>query len=98
MPGKGQDIDTTGVLSRHGLNPNIAYETIETVATLGMIEAGMGMTIINSLAVKKYGFNLALVPIEPPESILFGIAASSLKTCAPATRHFIDCAVAQLKE
>ena len=27
MPGKGQDIDTTGVLSRHGLNPNIAYET-----------------------------------------------------------------------
>ena len=98
MPGKGQDIDTTRILSRHGLNPNIAYETIETVATLGMIEAGMGMTIINSLAVKKYGFELALVPIEPPESILFGIAASSLKTCAPATRRFIDCAVAQLEE
>ncbi len=98
MPGKGQDIDTTRILSRHGLSPNIAYETIETVATLGMIEAGMGMTIINSLAVKKYGFDLALVPIEPPESILFGIAASSLKTCAPATRHFIDCAVAQLEE
>ena len=98
MPGKGQDIDTTGVLSRHGLNPNIAYETIETVATLGMIEAGMGMTIINSLAVEKYSFNLALVPIEPPESILFGIATPSLKTCAPATRHFIDCAVAHLEE
>lgn len=98
MPGKGQDIDTTRILSRHGLNPNIAYETIETVATPGMIEAGMGMTIINSLAVKKYGFELALVPIEPPESILFGIAASSLKTCAPATRRFIDCAVAQLEE
>lgn len=98
MPGKGQDIDTTRILSRHGLSPNIAYETIETVATLGMIEAGMGMTIINSLAVKKYGFDLALVPIEPPESILFGIAASSLKTCAPATRHFIDCAVAKLEE
>ena len=98
MPGKGQDIDTTGVLSRHGLNPNIAYETIETVATLGMIEAGMGMTIINSLAVQKYNFDLALVPIEPPESILFGIATPSLKTCAPATRHFIDCAVAHLEE
>lgn len=98
MPGKGQDIDTTGVLSRHGINPNIAYETIETVATLGMIEAGMGMTIINSLAVEKYSFNLALVPIEPPESILFGIATPSLKTCAPATRHFIDCAVAHLEE
>ena len=98
MPGKGQDIDTTGVLSRHGLNPNIAYETIETVATLGMIEAGMGMTIINSLAVQKYNFDLTLVPIEPPESILFGIATPSLKTCAPATRHFIDCAVSHLEE
>ena len=36
MPGKGQDIDTTRILSRHGLSPNIAYETIETVATLGI--------------------------------------------------------------
>lgn len=98
MPGKGQDVDTMGVLSRHKLYPNIAYETIETVATLGMIEAGMGMTVINSLAVQKYGFDLALVPLNPPESILFGIAVPSLKTCAPATRHFIDCAVERLKK
>ena len=98
MPGKGQDVDTLGVLARHKLNPRIAYETIETVATLGMIEAGMGMTIINSLAVQKYAFDVALVPVEPAESILFGIAVPSLKTCAPATRHFIDCAVERLQE
>ena len=98
MPGKGQDVDTLGVLARHKLNPHIAYETIETVATLGMIEAGMGMTIINSLAVQKYAFDVALVPVEPAESILFGIAVPSLKTCAPATRHFIDCAVERLQE
>ena len=98
MPGKGQDVDTLGVLARHKLNPHIAYETIETVATLGMIEAGMGMTIINSLAVQKYAFDVALVPLEPAESILFGIAVPSLKTCAPATRHFIDCAVERLQE
>ncbi len=98
MPGKGQDVDTLGVLARHKLNPHIAYETIETVATLGLIEAGMGMTIINSLAVQKYAFDVALVPVEPAESILFGIAVPSLKTCAPATRHFIDCAVERLQE
>lgn len=98
MPGKGQDVDTLGVLARHKLNPHIAYETIETVATLGMIEAGMGMTIINSLAVQKYAFDVALVPVKPAESILFGIAVPSLKTCAPATRHFIDCAVKRLQE
>ena len=98
MPGKGQDVDTLGVLARHKLNPHIAYETIETVATLGMIEAGMGMTIINSLAVQKYAFDVALVPVKPAESILFGIAVPSLKTCAPATRHFIDCAVERLQE
>ncbi len=98
MPGKGQDVDTLGVLARHKLNPRIAYETIETVATLGMIEAGMGMTIINSLAVQKYAFDVALVPVEPAESILFGIAVPSLRTCAPATRHFIDCAVERLQE
>lgn len=98
MPGKGQDVDILGVLARNNITPSIAYETIETVATLGMIEAGLGMTIINSLAVQKFAFDVALVPVAPTESILFGLAVPSLKTCAPATRHFIDCAVASLQE
>ncbi len=59
MPGKGQDIDTMGVLSRHGLNPNIAYETIETVATLGMIRDDDHNQQPCS---KKYGFNPGSCP------------------------------------
>ena len=90
MPGKGQDIDTLGVLSRHDLHPRIAYETIETAATLGMIEAGMGITITNSLSTEKYDFKVSKVPIEPSEAILVGIAIPDKNTCAPAARHFIE--------
>lgn len=97
MPGKGQDIDTLGLLSRHELHPKIAYETIETAATLGMVEAGMGMTILNSLAALKYDFDLAKIPVDPPESILFGIAAPSLNACAPATARFVEEARAMLR-
>lgn len=98
MPGKGQDIDTLGVLSRHDLHPRIAYETIETAATLGMIEAGMGITITNSLSTEKYDFKVSKVPIEPSESILVGIAIPDKNTCAPAARHFIEFATKRLQQ
>lgn len=97
MPGKGQDVDTVGVLSRHGLRPTIAYETIETAATLALIEEGMGMTVMNSLAAQKFDFRVAKVPIDPPEAILFGIAVPSLKSCAPAVRHFVEYAALELE-
>lgn len=98
MPGKGQDIDTLGVLSRHDLHPRIAYETIETAATLGMIEAGMGITITNSLSAEKYDFKVSKVPIEPSEAILVGIAIPDKNTCAPAARHFIEFATKRLQQ
>ncbi|MED9872388.1 MAG: LysR family transcriptional regulator [Eggerthellaceae bacterium] len=98
MPGKGQDIDTLGVLSRHDLHPRIAYETIETAATLGMIEAGMGITITNSLSTEKYDFKVSKIPIEPSESILVGIAIPDKSTCAPAARHFIEFAAKRLQQ
>lgn len=98
MPGKGQDIDTLGVLSRHDLHPRIAYETIETAATLGMIEAGMGITITNSLSTEKYDFKISKVPIEPSEAILVGIAIPDKNTCAPAARHFIEFATKRLQQ
>ena len=98
MPGKGQDIDTLGVLSRHDLHPRIAYETIETAATLGMIEAGMGITITNSLSTEKNDFKVSKVPIEPSEAILVGIAIPDKNTCAPAARHFIEFATKRLQQ
>lgn len=98
MPGKGQDIDTLRVLSRHDLEPTIAFETIETAATLGMIEAGMGITITNSLSTEKYDFNVSKIPIEPSESILFGIAVPSLEGSAPAVQHFITHATQALQK
>ena len=98
MPGKGQDIDTLGVLSRHDLHPRIAYETIETAATLGMIEAGMGITITNSLSTEKYDFKVSKIPIEPSEAILVGIAIPDKNTCAPAARHFIEFATKRLQQ
>ncbi len=98
MPGKGQDIDTLGVLSRHDLHPRIAYETIETAATLGMIEVGMGITITNSLSTEKYDFKVSKVPIEPSEAILVGIAIPDKNTCAPAARHFIEFATKRLQQ
>ncbi len=98
MPGRGQDIDTASLLERNDIHPHIVYETIENAAMYAMVEQGMGMSITNELATKRYTFNIALLPVDPPQSILFGVALPSLKTASPAVRHFLSYATQELQE
>ncbi len=98
MPGKGQDIDTASLLERNDVHPHIVYETIENAAMYAMVEQGMGMSITNKLATHRFNFNIEQRPVDPPQSILFGIALPSLKTASPALRHFLSYATQELQE
>lgn len=98
MPGRGQDIDTASLLERNNIHPHIVYETIENAAMYAMVEQGMGMSITNKLATHRYTFDIALLPVNPPQSIFLGIALPSLKTASPAVHHFLTYATKELQE
>ncbi len=98
MPGLGHDIDTMHVLEKYNLKPHVVIETIENASMLAMVEQGMGMSVVNSLLTKKLNFDIALVPIKPEDSIIFGLAIQSLSDASPAVRRFAEYAIDQLNQ
>ena len=98
MPGLGHDIDTMHVLEKYDLKPHVVIETIENASMLAMVEQGMGMSVVNSLLTKKLNFDIALVPIQPENSIIFGLAIQSLNDASPAVRRFVEYAIDQLNQ
>ncbi|MEE1420270.1 MAG: LysR family transcriptional regulator [Eggerthellaceae bacterium] len=98
MPGLGHDIDTMHVLEKYDLKPHVVIETIENASMLAMVEQGMGMSVVNSLLTKKLNFDIALVPIQPENSIIFGLAIQSLQDASPAVRRFVEYAIDQLNQ
>ena len=56
------------------------------------------MSVVNSLLTKKLNFDIALVPIQPENSIIFGLAIQSLQDASPAVRRFVEYAIDQLNQ
>lgn len=96
MPAVGKDADVLAVFRANGLSPKIAYSTMEDFVTTAMIEQGMGMTIMNDLVTQRWQFNVAKLPLDPPQSLTLGIALPSLEQAAPAVRRFVKYAVTKL--
>lgn len=98
MPALGRDEDVVAVLEEAGITPNIVFSTIENYAAISMIECGLGMSIMNELITKGRLNDVALLPLDPPRSISFGIACPSLRRASPAALEFISCAKRMIAE
>lgn len=98
MPGMGIDNDVAGVLARNNLHPKISFTTIEDYATMGMVEQGLGISVLDELITKRWECNVVKMPLDPPQFITFGLAIHSLKGASPAVKRFVDFAVKMLTE
>lgn len=96
MPGLGVDNDVAGVLARNNLHPKISFTTIEDYATMGMVEQGLGISVLDELITKRWECNVVKMPLDPPQFITFGIAIRSMKRASPAMKRFVDFAVKML--
>lgn len=97
MPALGEDSDVMELLQRFGITPDIKFSTLENFSTISMIEQGLGMSIMNELITKNWECEVAVLPLDPPQSITLGIAVSSLKNISPAAGEFIRYAEKMLK-
>ena len=55
------------------------------------------MSIMNELITESWQCNVAMLPLDPPQSITLGIAVPSLENASPAAREFIRYAEKMLK-
>lgn len=96
MPAKGCDDDVTALFHRTGIVLNVQFTTIESFSAMSMVEQGLGMSVMNKLITEKRVCDIAMLPVDPPASIMLGIALHSRADLSPAVRMFLKYAVRML--
>lgn len=89
MQGDGDDTDTLELLNRFGITPNVRLTTVENHTAINMVEEGLGVSIMNQFITRSWTSDVAIVPLDPPSSIVIGISLPSLENAPPAVRKFI---------
>lgn len=85
------DTDVDRLLARNHIHPHISLSTIDTYTSWKMVEAGLGISLDQSLLSRGWKGKVVTLPFDPPQKITLGIAVPSLKEISPSTRKFIDC-------
>lgn len=73
MPFSGSETDCSITLAEHGINPNIVHRTTDIYAAYSMVEAGIGVTFLNSLEPECWQGNVKSVHVVPECSIDIGM-------------------------
>ena len=98
MRGGARDENGAGVSEEAGISRRIELPTIENLAAMSMIECGLGMSIMNELITKCRTLDAAIIPLDPPRAIHFGIAYPSAEKLSPAALEFISYAKRMIPE
>lgn len=90
MPALGRDDDVAALFEKFQIEPRILFSTLENYATISMVEKGLGISVMNELITRNWQSNVAMLPLEPPQSIKLGMVVSSMENASPAIRKFAE--------
>ena len=82
------DTDCSRLFERNGINPNIRFTANDSYAAYLMVEAGLGVSLNQSLVTRDLNGKVVIMPLDPPQPVEIGIAVP--ETLAPAARRFAD--------
>lgn len=77
---------------RSGFRPRVEYAVAGWTAKLGLVSAGLGVTLIPALAARAARPDLALVPLHPEDTPVRLVQTATLRgrSVPPATAAFLD--------
>lgn len=73
-----------------GLEPNIKYTIHDDYAIMTMVEAGLGISILAELVLRRTNYNIVCLPIEPPVSRSLAIGYKDKNSLPIASKYFIE--------
>lgn len=85
-----QDTDNARIFRSNHIKPNIRFSTTDNYATYSMVEAGLGISLNNGLNADGWNGKVVIKPLEPPQSVMIGIAVPSLDLLSPAAQRFVS--------
>ena len=90
MPALGRDDDVAALFEKFQIEPRILFSTLENYATISMVEKGLGISVMNELITRNWQCNVAMLPLEPSQSIKLGMVVPSMENASPAVRKFAE--------
>lgn len=73
-----------------GLEPNIKYTIHDDYAIMTMVEAGLGVSILAELMLRRTNFHITCLPIEPPVYRCLAIGYKDKDSLPIASKYFIE--------
>lgn len=73
-----------------GLEPNIKYIIHDDYAIMTMVEAGLGVSILAELMLRRTNFDIAYLPIEPPVYRSLAVGYKDKDSLPIASKYFIE--------
>ena len=87
---EGQYSEPMAAFEAAGIVPNIKYTIHDDYAIMTMVEAGLGVSILAELMLRRTNFDNVCLPIEPSICRTLAIAYKSMDSLPIASKYFID--------
>jgi len=94
----GQETDNSRMLQQLQIRPKIRFATSDSRAAIAMVRAGLGITLLNDILTADLADGVAVLPLDPPQSVHLGIALPEEEHVSPAAKRFITYALDRLPE
>ena len=86
----GQESDNSRMLQQYGIVPNTRHTTGDVSAAYAMVEAGLGVAMVNSLCLDGRSGAVVSVPLDPPHWVEIGVAIPDERLISPAAECFAE--------
>lgn len=90
----GQETDNSRMLHQLGIRPRVRFATSDTRAAAAMVQAGLGIALVNRMIAASLPRDVVARPLEPPQPVHLGLALN--REPSPAAKRFIQYTLSQL--
>ncbi len=73
-----------------GLEPNIQYTIHDDYAIMTMVEAGLGVSILAELMVRRTSYDIGCLPVDPPINRRLSVGYKDKNSLPIASKYFIS--------
>lgn len=94
----GKEVEIIDIFKKNNVHPDIKYTTYDTPATLAMVRMGLGISFVNELSARYWNEHLVKLPLDPPQTVTFGVAVPSREHMTNAAKKFLQVAIEYIEE
>jgi len=81
-----------------GLEPNVKFCIHDDYAIMTMVEAGLGISILAELVLRRTNYNIAMLPINPPIKRTLAIGYKDKNSLPIASKYFIEYLISNIEK